>query len=165
MLLHSPHHKVQLRCLDAATALQPRRAANCWRHARRDVAGRAAKLTVRGSSDESREALYEMLGVAPGASAEAVKRAYRRLALRCALYRVDRSQTALRATPVIEPHATRDGSWRHPRVVMRRHHPDVSNEPDAPSKFQQIRRAYEGLLTGGAPPVRVTRPATPPSLC
>ncbi len=35
------------------------------------------------STQGDREQLYETLGVAPGASAEAVKRAYRRLALRC----------------------------------------------------------------------------------
>lgn len=38
---------------------------------------------MRASNEaDSKDALYEVLGVAPGASAEAVKRAYKRLALR-----------------------------------------------------------------------------------
>ena len=44
--------------------------------------GAAAAAGSEGSEPETRDALYEVLGVSPGASAEAVKRAYKRLALR-----------------------------------------------------------------------------------
>jgi hypothetical protein len=86
-----------------------------------------------------RASLYETLGVAVGASSEAVKRAYRRLALRHA-----RHAEALRRS------MNHRGRADVPSSALRRHHPDVSSAPDAPSRFQDIRRAYEGLLMGGA---------------
>ena len=43
---------------------------------------KGAAAAAEGGKPETRDALYEVLGVAPGASAEAVKRAYKRLALR-----------------------------------------------------------------------------------
>jgi hypothetical protein len=46
--------------------------------------GAALRVVASHGNTPERESLYETLGVAPGASAEAVKRAFRRLALRCA---------------------------------------------------------------------------------
>jgi hypothetical protein len=75
-----PHAAPVLHCRRAPArvglpSLQWGGAVTSWR-------GATAAASAEGSEPDTRDALYEVLGVSPGASAEAVKRAYKRLALR-----------------------------------------------------------------------------------
>lgn len=95
-----------------------------------------------------------MLGVGVGASAEAVKRAYRQVAASC-------GHDAFAALPT---------SLNYRRLALRLHpgahslshthalfltlgavwfEADTSRDPDAPSAFRRLREAYEELRSGG----------------